>query len=198
MPLISQSIPCPLCGETEFLFCFTKKERNFYRCSQCDIRLQWPLPTLQQLADYYERAFAEGMYTDFVAADEMKRMTARQRLKEIRCKVSPQGRWLDVGCANGVFVETLSGTGVSAEGIELSENAVALGRERGLTLQTGTIDDVPRSERFEGITVFDVLEHVLDPNAFLQSIHDRMADGGHMVITVPNTGGIVRRLMGKS
>ena len=60
-----------------------------------------------------------------------------------------------------------------------------------------TIDDIPQATIFDGITAFDVLEHVLDPNAFLHSVHGRLNDGGHMVLTGPDTGGIVRRLMGR-
>ena len=191
------SLECPLCGVTEFKKCFTKKERHFFRCLKCDLQMQSPLPTLQELADFYESSFVDGMYQDFASADLLKRMTAQQRIKEIANTIPLEGKWLDVGCANGVFVETVSGRGVEAQGIELSEHAVSIGKERGLNLHVGTVDDLPVDESFDCITAFDVLEHVLEPLDFIGGIHKRLNDGGHVVLTVPNTGGIVRRIMGK-
>ena len=190
------SIECPLCGKADFRKRFTKKSRDFFRCCACDLELQWPLPTLDELASYYERSYAEGMYHTFAAANEMKQMTAQQRLKEIRGHVPIQGRWLDVGCANGVFVETVSNEGVEASGVELSQHAVSAGVERGLDLHVGTIDDLPKQSSYDCITAFDVLEHVLDPLEFLSSLYQRLNANGYLVLTVPNTGGIVRRLMG--
>ncbi|MFK7768411.1 MAG: class I SAM-dependent methyltransferase, partial [Mariniblastus sp.] len=192
-----QSPTCPLCIESTFLKRFTKKHRDFYRCQSCELELIWPLPTLTELEDYYDNSFVDGMYQDFAAADEMKQMTARQRLKEICKSVPVEGTWLDVGCANGVFVENAIEQGVDAEGVELSQHAVNLGRDKGLPLYIGTVDDIPGDRKYDCITAFDVLEHVLDPNEFLEGIRGRLNEGGHVVLTVPNAGGIVRRLMGK-
>ena len=162
----------------------------------CGIELQWPLPTQDELADYYDKSFASGMYQEFAAAEEMKQMTAEQRIKEIERVIPIAGRWLDVGCANGVFVEAIGRRVNAAEGIELAQPAVQSGRDRGLKLHLGTIDDLPPDEKFDCITAFDVLEHVIDPNQFLVGIRERLNEGGHAILTVPNTGGIVRRIMG--
>ena len=194
---LNPTLECPLCGVVEFRKCFTKKDRHFYQCSQCDMQMQSPLPTLTELADYYEQSFANGMYQEFAAADEMKRMTARQRISEIQRTVPIEGKWLDVGCANGVFVQAVAGHGVDAAGVELSQHAVSIGREQGLSLHVGTVDDLPAGETYDCITAFDVLEHVLEPLDFIGSLRSRLNDGGHVIMTVPNTGGIVRRLMGK-
>ena len=197
---MTETIRCCSCGKTPHRLRFEKKGRKFYRCEACGIETQHPMPTLAELAAYYESSFEDGMYADFTAADAMKRMTARQRLGEIRRSFEPAGRCLDVGCANGVFVATLEeefGDKVQTEGVELSERAVAEGRQRGLTLHVGTMADVPGDEKFDVITAFDVLEHVIDPAEFLTQLTDRLAPGGRLVITVPNTGGIVRRLMGR-
>lgn len=197
MSASKQVVQCPLCGTCEAEKQFSKKGRDFFRCPGCGIELQWPLPTSEELSAYYDESFASGMYKEFAAADEMKRMTARQRMKEIQRHVIIEGRWLDVGCANGVFVETAASHGVEAEGVELSAHAVEGGRSRGLKLHLGTVDNVPDAAAFDCVTAFDVLEHVLDPGAFLEGIRACLSDGGCAVLTVPNTGGIVRRLMGR-
>jgi len=191
------SLECPLCGVTEFKKCFTKKSREFFQCLQCKMQLQSPLPTLPELTEFYDKSFADGMYQDFAAAETLKQMTAQQRVKEISTTIPLKGKWLDVGCANGVFVQTMTQQGVDAQGVELSEHAISIGKERGLNLHAGTVDDIPADESFDCITAFDILEHVLEPLDFIGGIHKRLNDGGHAVFTVPNAGGIVRRIMGK-
>lgn len=192
----TDQIQCPCCGPSNFAFRFEKKGKKFYRCDDCEIELQWPIPSLEELAAYYEQSFQEGMYSDFTSADEMKQMTATQRMREIGSHLPAGGSHLDVGCANGVFV-SLAGERFESDGVELSLFAVQSGREKGLNLYAGTIDDLPEEKRYDCITAFDVLEHVVDPNAFLASIRNRLVDDGVVAFTVPNTGGIVRRLMGK-
>ena len=191
------SLDCPLCGVTKFKKCFSKKSRDFFECLQCEMQLQSPLPTLQELSDFYENSFVGGMYQDFAAADLLKQMTAEQRIKEVAGTIPLKGKWLDVGCANGVFVNSISDHEVEAQGVELSDHAVAIGKEQGLNLHVGTIEDLSDDETFDCITAFDVLEHVLEPLDFVGSIYKRLNEGGHVVLTVPNAGGIVRRLMGK-
>ncbi|MCC6508845.1 MAG: class I SAM-dependent methyltransferase [Pirellulaceae bacterium] len=158
--------------------------------------MQSPLPTQEALATYYESSFSSGMYQEFAAARLMKEMTARQRISEIKKHVDMSGRWLDVGCANGVFVETIAQHGIQGEGVEISQTAVAEGRARGLSIYQGTMDDVPANNRYDCVTAFDVLEHVIDPNAFLESLRKSIRPGGSLVMTVPNTGSLVRKTMG--
>jgi SAM-dependent methyltransferase len=193
-----RDIACPLCAESDFSYLFQKKGRDFYRCNRCGIELQNPLPTISELSAYYDASFESGMYQTFVAASDMKIMTARRRLKEIARFVPFSGRWLDVGCANGVFVEAANELGMQAEGVELSRNAVRIGRERGLDLHSGTLDDLPNLPAYDVICAFDVLEHVLDPKGFFAAAVNRLKGSGYLVVTVPDAGGLVKKLMGKN
>jgi 2-polyprenyl-3-methyl-5-hydroxy-6-metoxy-1,4-benzoquinol methylase len=193
----SKVIHCPSCGnETSFSFRFEKKGRRFWRCCECKLEKQHPLPTEQDLKDYYEDSYDVGMYRDFAAANEMKVLTARQRIKELKKSVSLDGKWLDVGCANGVFVKEAIALGIDAEGVELSENAVAEGKDQGIPISAGTIADLDGDVKYDCITAFDVLEHVIDPESFMRDITNRLKPGGHVVLTVPNCSSLPAKLMG--
>ena len=39
--------------------------------------MQSPLPTLQELTNFYESSFVDGMHQDLAADDTLKRMTAQ-------------------------------------------------------------------------------------------------------------------------
>lgn len=188
---------CPLCGPTTLQWRFEKKGRQFWRCPRCGIEMQHPLPTRTDLEAYYNSQYANGMYSTFAAESEMKSMTARQRLSEIASTVPPAGRWLDVGSSNGVFVREARALRIDAEGLELSGVAVAQAREAGLPVNEGALEDLPASPDYDCITAFDVVEHVIDPLAFLEQIVQRLRAGGHAVLTMPDKSSLYCRLMGR-
>jgi 2-polyprenyl-3-methyl-5-hydroxy-6-metoxy-1,4-benzoquinol methylase len=136
------------------------------------------------------------MYKAFLEADEIKWLTANQRLKRLLPKARP-GRWLDVGCSSGWFVEAARGAGIEAEGIDLSATAVEAARRRGLPVFCSTIEDFVPGHLYDTVTAFDVLEHVLDPYGFLHSVRRMLAPGGVVCLGVPNQGGLIAKLMGR-
>ena len=121
---------------------------------------------------------------EFTDAADMKSITARYRLKRIRLLCRP-GRWLDVGSADGRFVEAARGAGIDAVGVELSAVAVQAARERGVPVQQGSIADVDDGP-YDTATAFDVIEHVPDPEGFLSHIAGVLPEGGTLVLTLPN------------
>ena len=54
-----------------------------------------------------------------------------------------------------------------------------------------------RSERFDAITMFDVIEHLHDPFGTIASIRDMLTDNGVVVITTMDSTSFVSRIMGK-
>ena len=187
---------CPLCGVVPLRRLFAKAGRQFAACVKCGLEMQTPIPTPESLEAYYDAQFADGIYAVFTAAGQMKTMTARWRLKEIARWRKAQGRWLDVGCADGVFVREAAASGVQAEGVELSGVAASSAVAGGLQVRHGRLADVESRAAFDLISAFDVIEHVADPLAFLRDIVTRLRSGGHAVLTLPDKSCIFARLMG--
>lgn len=160
--------------------------------------MQAPLPTPEELSQYYETEFQQGMYRGFTDAEEMKMLTAQYRLKRLQKWRVADGPWLDVGCANGVFVEAALAAGKNASGIELSPTAVRQALQKGLTVVQAEIEDLPPYPKFGCITAFDVIEHVLKPDEFLKEIACRLLPGGVCALTLPNLNSVFARAMGKN
>src|SRR5919206_966109 len=72
-------------------------------------------------------------------------------------------RILDVGCGTGANLEMLAQFG-KAEGVDVSEDALAFCRARGLTaVQKGAAESLPyQDETFDLVTALDVVEHLDD------------------------------------
>lgn len=188
---------CVVCGAEpqRFVKRFLKKGRTFWRCGGCGFETQHPLPTPGELRRYYEQSYQDGLYRDFVEAREIKKLTARERLRQVKPYCRP-GRWLDVGCANGVFVAAAREAGMDAEGIEMAAPAVEEAQKASLPVSQATIEQHDPGYLYDTITAFDVLEHVLDPMAFLRAAHRLLVPGGSLAIAVPNQASLSCRLMG--
>ena len=99
---------------------------------------------------------------------------------------------LDIGCADGRFVHAAAGRGIDARGIDHSGRMIDLGNERygGDRLSRATVDDmVSRDERFDVVTLFEVIEHVPDPLGVLHESLRLVGRGGTVVISTPNREG---------
>jgi SAM-dependent methyltransferase len=98
-----------------------------------------------------------------------------------------QPRILDLGCGTGGMLLHLRTLGAAA-GVDASPDAVAIAREKtGTDVRLGSLPhDVPFDRgTFDVVTVLDVIEHVDDDVASLQTTFDMLRPGGLLVCTVP-------------
>jgi len=95
-------------------------------------------------------------------------------------------RILDVGCGTGANLLMLSRYG-DAEGVDISDDALAFCRERGLDhVRKGAGEELPYEENtFDLVTAFDVVEHMDDDLAGLSEMYRVLRPGGHALIFVP-------------
>ena len=92
------------------------------------------------------------------------------------------GRLVDVGCGFGHFVAWASARGWDAWGVDDDVWAQQRSKAPGRTVPT--LADL--EGQFDVATLWDVLEHVERPAAFLAELADRVRPGGRIFVGVPN------------
>lgn len=99
---------------------------------------------------------------------------------------NPQPRILDVGCGTGANLKMLASFG-SAEGVDISDQAVEFCRERGLaSVKLGAIEELPYDNgSFDLVTALDVVEHLDDDVAGLREIRRVLSPDGCVLLFVP-------------
>lgn len=109
-----------------------------------------------------------------------------ESLKNLPAKAgTPNLRILDVGCGTGANLEMLSQFG-SAEGVDVSDDALEFCRRKGLTVQKGLAETLPYEEgTFDITTALDVVEHLDDDIAGLKEMFRVTKAGGYSLIFVP-------------
>jgi len=192
----SNRVGCPICGVTS-----TVAERvgsaTYYECPVCETVFQHPMPSIDQMRAYVDSEYASGVYSDYVAAAQLKSMTFRSRVQAIQRKVSG-GRLLDVGASCGFFVEEALRAGFDAYGVELSAEAISKAPDDirvRLTLGDVNALNAADQQAFDVITAFDLIEHVFDPIAFLHQLRQVAKPGSWIVISTPDAGHFLRYVL---
>lgn len=95
-------------------------------------------------------------------------------------------RILDVGCGTGANLLMLSEYG-DAEGVDISEDALAFCRERGLNkVKHGAAEELPYEDcAFDLVTALDVVEHIDDDVASLREMRRVLRPDGRVLLFVP-------------
>lgn len=99
-------------------------------------------------------------------------------------------RLLDFGCGWGTFPAVAAMFGCEAYGVDFdaerrNQTPIGLKVYRDLA---GL--DAEVKQPFHAITLFEVLEHLVDPMATLRALRDRLVPGGVLVLEVPNCEGV--------
>ncbi len=99
---------------------------------------------------------------------------------------SNRSRILDIGCGTGANLEMLSRFG-EAEGVDVSTEALAFCRERGLqNVRQGEAEHLPYEDgSFDLVTALDVVEHLDDDVEGLREMRRVLRTGGRAVLFVP-------------
>ena len=146
-----------------------------------------PRPPFSRIRAHYDAAYSAG-YT-VKAATKLQR--ARRRVRRLAREYAARGRWLDVGCSAGFVVKAALEVGFDAHGVDIEAAAIDYGRQSlGLShLACGVLDEQRYPDaHFNIITVYDVIEHVPDLNAFVRELARLLAPGGVIEIGTPDIG----------
>ena len=104
-----------------------------------------------------------------------------------KLKLAPGARILEIGCGTGHNVLMLKEFG-EVDAIEIDEAARTLATERlGKPVGSAPLPELTGVEdgRYDLVAILDVLEHVPEDQAALESIARKLKPGGRILITVP-------------
>ena len=201
---------CQLCGSERRALKFAEPPFEVVTCSDCGLVYVTPRLLGQALLDVYDEGYWKSDnpklrgYSDYAREAQLYLKTFEKRMKLVARHVPPHGRVLDVGCAAGYFLRVMHDHGHDVHGVEVSpaiakEAVAALGADR---VHTGTLEEAVaakgwREQSFDLVTLWDVIEHVPDPQALLRTARPLLAPHGKLLIETQNVTSRWARLLGK-
>ena len=150
----------------------------------CDLIFTSPLPTAQELYEYYQ-GFLFHQPDEKSIPPEIERR--KKQLKHyFNVDENSSGKsFLDYGGGTGIMYHTAASIGLDTYYFDLDEEAKNFTRRQfGLT-DKNIITDLGE-KKFDYIFSDNVIEHVKDPIAFTKDLYDQLKEGGELVLLTPN------------
>ncbi|PYS90699.1 MAG: methylase [Acidobacteria bacterium] len=128
----------------------------------------------------------EGAHWWFAGRRRILESFLAQLVPTLPVRNEERPRILDVGCGTGANLEMLARFG-DAEGVDVSDEALAFCRARGLTrVQAGAAEALPyKDATFDLVTALDVVEHLDDDTQGLSEMRRVLKVGGCALLFVP-------------
>ncbi len=147
-----------------------------------------------KLADIYAN-YTDVADENYLQNEPLRTATAREVLKTIR-RHQPEGRLIDVGCSTGDFL-VAAREYYDVEGLELSDWASEIARDKGLTVHSKLLADfIGEQRRYNVATFWGVIEHLEEPLIEMRRIHQILEPGGIVCIWTGDVDSIHARVLG--
>ncbi len=203
--------PCNLCGGRNHELVFKGNIGSFdynrfsqyhaygdiYRCLDCGLTAQRLSHNESEILDllrsekYLDEAIGELNLRE-------KKVFFQWLIDFIKTITAVDDRFvLDVGANTGVFLNELKPYTAKLYGVEPSDEAAEHCSVQGLEVQNAVIGQADLPDEFFDIAVlWDVVEHLYDPNQDIQTIFRKLKPGGFIFISTHDIDGLFARLTG--
>jgi SAM-dependent methyltransferase len=191
---------CPACNNAGEAYA-QKNGFQAFRCDSCGTIFIYPDPTPAETSSIYDKGYfcgggSCGGYTDYDEDKKAMEATFRKILSILREQNGGPGSLLDVGAATGYFVALAREAGWDAEGIEISGYAVAVAQAKNIPVVQGTLLSFAPLRTFDVITLWDVFEHLTQPQQHLQAVLRLLKPGGIFALITPKADAAWARMAG--
>ena len=159
--------------------------RTWVKCEKCGLIYSNPIPSEESLNEYY-LLLADDNKENIDNRFSFLVNMSNERLEKIERYNQNDNKLLDIGTGHGIFVGTAIDRGWNAKGLELAEGNCEYARdELGIELINKDFFEFDYDEKYDVVTLFEVIEHLKDPAKALNRIHEMTKENGIVVIATP-------------
>jgi len=185
-------IKCRVCGSNDFKQWGCKNGSILYQCKHCELVFFYPYPSQKQLDDFYTNSsyHQKRGYSGQNQAGELRKLMYGLDIADLEKHIPGGGKFLDVGCAEGLFLSHLKSAKWECYGMDVSETALeeAKRQTRGIHYFNAGIETIPTDDCFfDVIHMRGVFEHLLHPDGVIKALKKKLKIGGLLVLSnTPN------------
>jgi 2-polyprenyl-3-methyl-5-hydroxy-6-metoxy-1,4-benzoquinol methylase len=196
---------CPGCNSPLSLPFSKHREFQFSRCSACFTVFMNPGPTESIVSDLYANSanYAYWAKEVYPRTRSMRRQTLHKERAHFVLGVAEnlphKGilRVLEIGAGTGDSMAVLiQESNIEIDGYVIEPNPDMRGalNENGCNV-VSSLDEI-HGQKFDLIIAYEVLEHILDPRAFMKVFKGFVSDNGFLLFSTPNAHSIEVQLLG--
>lgn len=193
---LSTSRVCPVCESSVGKEIFCKNGFRHNRCQSCNMVYVNPVLNEERLHSFYQN---EESYTRVLLNENQLEMDIKKfnyGMDIIEEYMPAKGKLLDVGCGPGISLKVAKERGWDVQGIEFNTWCIKNIRNMNIPVVDQPLKEVGFPENyFECVTLWTVLEHVMEPGELLADIFKVLSPGGILLLLVPNLDSLANRIL---
>lgn len=178
----NSTLKCIICDNEKFSTA-GEFNRDLLRCNQCNLIFYRDIKDIVP-SDVYNTDYFNNRYYSYSLDKHVLQRNFSKRLETIG-KFLDHGKLLEIGSAYGFFLE-LAKKDFSVYGIDIAQDAVRYSNEE-LKIPNVTCGDYlsTRYEEsfFDVICLFDTIEHLKEPQKYLEKAYRELKTGGMIILT---------------
>jgi len=192
-PALSE--PCLICRNTSFQLICQKEQWRYLRCFRCGLVSLNPRPGQADLIKDYD-TYLPAQADRIAQWGRMMSFINRKSADLIEARIAQKGRTLDIGCAYGFFLREMQQRGWQTQGIEISPIGRAYAQQTwNIRVHAEPLEALALPENhFDVVTLFYVIEHLLDPLSLLREVRRILKPGGLILLRWPHTAPMLKIL----
>ena len=191
---------CIVCGNQKMDI--IDKIPGLVKCACCGYVCADMKFSYAELKQFYSEKYFNGEeYTNYLSDADIHRRNFLRRISRLE-KTAGSLKGLDVyeiGSAYGIFLDVIKGICNTAEGIDISTDAVEYAvKKYCVKVKSGDYlkEDI-LSKSVDMVCMWDTIEHLSEPHKYIEKINDHLKNRGYLILTTGDIGSINARVRGK-
>jgi 2-polyprenyl-3-methyl-5-hydroxy-6-metoxy-1,4-benzoquinol methylase len=161
---------------------FLYKDSNItnHRCGECELEFFSPIFTGN--SNLYEILAKNDWYYEqnkWEFDEAINRLASNKNINSL----------LEIGCGKGFFLEKVNNV-YQTLGIEINNQAIDICRQKKLNVCAKSLEEI--TTQFNAIVSFEVLEHIPEPQVFLEKACNLLSPQGTLILAMPNPSSYLR------
>ena len=194
-----ETVPCILCNTYNYKPLFSKpcengEEFTLVQCKNCGLEFVNPRPHYNEMHTYYKEYFNKrtdrgynNYFSELMHREVLRLLTlnlADLQFYDFESSLQGKKYALDIGCAAGYFVDYLTHRGWHAEGIDIAQDCIRFAQDTlHVNAYCGDFLTFQFNKRYQCITLWATIEHLHNPDAFIEKIYSLLDDNGMLYLS---------------
>ena len=188
---------CISCGSTDFNSEYkgkirsgrwpdlTKETFSIVSCKKCELAFLEPFPEIDYSESDYRKNYnnSDEINTYFITHDQEQ----TPRINKIGIEKFRRKKILEFGCGGGSFLDAVKGVSEHTVAVEPFKGYHSSLLQRQHEVFSSSEEALNKyRNKIDIIVSFGVIEHVKDPNQFLQEAYELLVEGGELILETDN------------
>jgi 2-polyprenyl-3-methyl-5-hydroxy-6-metoxy-1,4-benzoquinol methylase len=195
---------CPSCGSGEYERVYDLSLPTAHagvglpgivkHCKQCKLLFKsFEIKAENLYNDKYAQTFLDTKeYSSDAAINFFKNILSYSYKRAGGLKSKPA--LLDIGSGAGTLLQVATEVGYRPTGVELSPKLVEIAESKGYTVINKNVSEISIDEKFDTITMMDIIEHLENPKEILKDLKPLLKPDGEVIVYTPNHNSLIVKI----